>query len=128
MDGGIKRSEYLPDGWADIRFFFAVLEDGTHDQKCEVWPCSDKTRGFQRGRKPPFGTQPLEQRCSVLYLLARLAGKHGCRMMDTHILSDRETGGVLRMGMSKSPSVFISGGGYTKLPSLVGTLFASITR
>lgn len=56
-------------------FIFAVLEDGAHEQKCEVWPQSDKTRGFQRGRKPPFGTQPLEQRCSVLYLLARLARK-----------------------------------------------------
>lgn len=41
--------------------------------------------------------------------------KCGCRMMDTHILSDRKTGRVLRMGMSKSPPVFISGGGYIKL-------------
>ncbi|RLL09679.1 hypothetical protein D4A47_09975 [Anaerotruncus massiliensis (ex Liu et al. 2021)] len=44
-----KGSEYLPDGWADIRFLFAVLEDGAHEQECEVWPQADKTRGFQRG-------------------------------------------------------------------------------
>jgi len=33
-------------------------------------------RGVSKGGvKPPFGAQPLEQRCSVLYLPARLAGK-----------------------------------------------------
>lgn len=30
-------------------FVFAVLEDGAHEQKCEVWLHSDKTRCFQRG-------------------------------------------------------------------------------
>ena len=52
--------------------FFAVLEGGAHKQNCEVWLYSDKTR-VSKGY--PFGTQPLEQRCSVLYLLLRLTGK-----------------------------------------------------
>lgn len=45
--------------------------------------------------------------------------KCGCRMMDTHILSDRKTGRILQMVMSKILFVFISGGGYTKLLSIV---------
>ena len=41
-----------------------------------VWvPISDKTDGVSKGGSTPFGTQPLEQRCSVLYLTARLVGK-----------------------------------------------------
>ena len=52
--------------------FFAVLEGGAHKQNCEVWLPSDKTR-VSKGY--PFGTRPLEQRCSVLYLLLRLTGK-----------------------------------------------------
>lgn len=41
-----------------------------------VWvPISDKAGGVSKGEAAPFGTQPLEQRCSVLYLTARLAGK-----------------------------------------------------
>lgn len=31
--------------------------------------------GVSKGAAASFGTQPLEQRCSVLYLTARLAGK-----------------------------------------------------
>ena len=38
-----KRNAYLPDGRADMRSLFAVLEDGAHEQNCEVWPHSDKT-------------------------------------------------------------------------------------
>ena len=49
--------------------FFVVLEDGAYKQNCEMWLHSDKTR-VSKGY--PFGTQPLEQRCSVLYLLAWL--------------------------------------------------------
>ena len=67
-----KRNAYLPNRWQICVLFFAVLEDGEHEQNCEVWPHSDKT-GDSKGY--PFGTQPLEQRCSVLYLLSRLAGK-----------------------------------------------------
>ena len=52
--------------------FFVVLEDGAYKQNCEMWLHSDKTR-VSKGY--PFGTQPLEQRCSVLYLLLRLTGK-----------------------------------------------------
>ena len=51
---------------------FMVLEGGAYKQNCEVWLRSDKTR-VSKGY--PFGTQPLEQRCSVLYLLLRLTGK-----------------------------------------------------
>ena len=98
-------------------FIFAVLEDGAHEQKCEVWPQSDKTRGFQRGRKPPFGTQPLEQRCSVLYLLARLARKMWVSH-DGHTCFKRQENGRGLNGMIKSPSVS-KRRGYTKLPSLV---------
>ena len=40
-----------------------------------VWVgVSEKSGGVSKGgAMPPFGTQPLEQRCSVLYLTARLA-------------------------------------------------------
>ena len=64
-------------------------------------------RGVSKGGvKPPFGTQPLEQRCSVLYLLARLAGKCGRRMIDTHILSDRKTGEGFSNGNEQKPVRF----------------------
>ena len=56
--------------------FLRILRMLAHKQKCEVWPHSDKTEGgYPKGAAPPFGTQPLEQRCSVLYLLLRLTGK-----------------------------------------------------
>lgn len=45
----------------------------SRNAKCGHKPT--KQGGSKGGRKPPFGTQPLKQRCSVLYLLARLAGK-----------------------------------------------------
>ena len=73
-DNGISKKEnaYLPERWRICVLFFAVLEDGTHKQNCEVWPRSDKTRD---SKGYPFATQPLGQRCSVLYLLLRLTGK-----------------------------------------------------
>ena len=41
-----------------------------------VWlGVSEKSGGVSKGADAPFGTQPLEQRCSVLYLTARLTGK-----------------------------------------------------
>ena len=41
-----------------------------------VWVCvPEKSGGFSTGAAAPFGARPLEQRCSVLYLTARLAGK-----------------------------------------------------
>ena len=71
-DGAAKKNAYLPERWQICACFFAVLEGGAHKQNCKVWLRSDKT-GVSKGC--PFGTQPLEQRCSVLYLTARLAGK-----------------------------------------------------
>lgn len=51
---------------------FCGFGGGAHEQNCEMRLHSDKTR-VSKGY--PFGTQPLEQRCSVLYLLLRLTGK-----------------------------------------------------
>ena len=70
--GQQKGSALLPDCRVVMRSLFVVLEGGAHKQNCEVWLRSDKTR-VSKGY--PFGTQPLEQRCSVLYLLLRLTGK-----------------------------------------------------
>ena len=48
-------------------------------QKCNLWPRTDKTGGFQRGgAMPPLWHTTLLARCSVLYLLARLTVKTGC--------------------------------------------------
>ena len=77
-------------------------------------------RGVSKGgRKPPFGTQPCLQGVMCYTCRRGWREKCGSRMMDTHILSDWKTGGILRIGMSKIPFGFISGGGYTKLPSIV---------
>ena len=46
-------------------------------QKCNLWPHTDKTEGFQRGAMPPLWHTTLLARCSVLYLLVRLPGKAG---------------------------------------------------
>lgn len=46
-------------------------------QKCNLWPRTDKTGGFQRGAMPPLWHTTLLARCSVLYLLARLTVETG---------------------------------------------------
>ena len=80
--GQQKGSALLPDCRVVMRSLFVVLEGGAHKQNCEVWLRSDKTR-VSKGY--PFGTRPLEQRCSVLYLLVRLAGKTGVLCLATHL-------------------------------------------
>ena len=55
-----------------MRLLFCSFGGGAHEQNCEMWLHSDKTR-VSKGYH--FGTQPLEQRCSVVYLLPRLTGK-----------------------------------------------------
>ncbi len=52
-------------------------------QKCNLWPHTDKTGGFQRGAMPPLWHTTLLARCSVLYLLARLTGETGCNTVST---------------------------------------------
>lgn len=56
-------------------FVLRICEKCGHTE----WWCGYHFRakpvGFPKGAMPPFGTQPLEQRCSVLYLLPRLTGK-----------------------------------------------------
>lgn len=47
---------------------------------------------------PPFGTQPLEQRCSVLYLLARLAGKMSVSHNGHARFAHQESGQVFANG------------------------------
>ena len=44
-----------------------------------------KTGGFQRGPVPPLWHTTLLARCSVLYLLVRLAGKTGVSCLATHL-------------------------------------------
>lgn len=80
--GQQKGSALLPDCRVVMRSLFVVLEGGAHKQNCEVWLRSDKTR-VSKGY--PFGTRPLEQRCSVLYLLVRLAVKTGVSCLATHL-------------------------------------------
>ena len=80
--GQQKGSALLPDCRVVMHSLFVVLEDGAHKQNCEVWLRSDKKR-VSKGY--PFGTRPLEQRCSVLYLLVRLAGKTGVLCFATHL-------------------------------------------
>lgn len=64
----------------------------------QVGTISDKAGVSKGGDKPPFGTQPLEQRCSVLYLLPRLTGK----MRVSH-------GGHTRFARQESGQVFANG-------------------
>ena len=83
--------------------FLRFWRMGGHEQNCEVRPHFDKT-GDSKG--VPFGTQPLEQRCSVLYLLARLAGKMRVSHDGHTRFIRQESGQVLRIGMSKKPVRF----------------------
>lgn len=50
----------------------------------------------------PFGTQPLEQRCSVLYLLPRLTGKMRVSHDGHTRFIRQESGQVFRMEMRKT--------------------------
>ena len=97
--GQQKGSALLPDCRVVMRSLFVVLEDGAHKQNCEVWLRSDKKR-FSKGY--PFGTRPLEQRCSVLYLLARLTGKAGCDAVCTPLALAGKWAVVLWPGGSKT--------------------------
>ena len=92
--------------------FFAVLEGAIHEQKCEMWIGSDKTwvsKGY------PFGTQPLEQRCSVLYLLLRLTGKMRVSHDGHTRFIRQESGQDFANGNEQKLGDFGSGGGYTSL-------------
>ena len=55
--------------------FLRVLRMGHTSKNAKCGHIPIKPRGYPKGAAPPFGTQPLEQRCSVLYLLPRLTGK-----------------------------------------------------
>ena len=73
-----------------------------------VWVgVSEKSDGVSKGAATPFGTQPLEQRCSVLYLTARLAGK---MMVSPY--------GHTHFERQESGQVFVSGRGEQKPCSL----------
>lgn len=64
---------------------------------------------------PPFGTQPLEQRCSVLYLLARLVGNMSVSHDGHARFAHQESGQVFANGSEqKSCAVSESVGRYTK--------------
>ena len=76
------------------------------------YPFSTKPAGFPKGEAAPFGTQPLEQRCSVLYLTARLAGKmrvpHGGH---TRFIRQENRQAFVNGNEQKSCSFSVSGGG-----------------
>lgn len=94
--------------WTDGQIcvcFFAVLEGGAHKQNCEVRLHSDKTR-VSKGY--PFGTQPLEQRCSVLYLLLRLTGKMRVSH-DGHARFARQESGQVFANRNEQKACSISG-------------------
>ncbi len=94
--------------------FFAVLEGGPHKQNCEVWLHSDKTR-VSKGS--PFGTQPLEQRCSVLYALSALGRKCGCRRVGQGHLKQPENRAVFEAGQAANTGLFsVADRAYMKAP------------
>lgn len=73
-----------------------VLEGRDAAAILRVAPASRQNRGFQRGR--PFGTRLCNAKCSVLYLLSRLAGKmrvspdgnaHFARQENGQVFADR---------------------------------------
>ena len=79
-----------------------------------VWVgVSEKSGGVSKGgATPPFGTQPLEQRCSVLYLTARLAGKMRVSPYGYTRFIRQENVQVFVNGNEQKPcSVSVSGGG-----------------
>lgn len=77
---------------------------------------SEKSGGVSKGADAPFGTQPLEQRCSVLYLTARLARKMRVSQDGHTRFIRQENGQVFVNGNEQKPcSVSISGGGYNTL-------------
>lgn len=55
---------------------------------------------------PPFGTQPLEQRCSVLYLLARLVGNMSVSHDGHARFAHQESGQVFANGSEQNPVRF----------------------
>ena len=67
-----KANAYLPNQRADMRLLYLFWRKSHTAGICEVWLRSDKT-GVSKGY--PFGTQLCRAKCSVLSLLARLAGK-----------------------------------------------------
>lgn len=75
-------------------------------QKCNLWPRTDKTGGFQRGAMPPLWHTTLLARCSVLYLLVRLTGEAGCGAVCTPLAPAGKRAGVLWPGGNKKPVRF----------------------
>ena len=70
----------------------------------------------------PFGTQPLEQRCSVLYLLPRLTGKMRVSHDGHTPFARQESGQVFANGNEqKACSLSESGSGYTMTRSSMHT-------
>jgi len=72
-------------------------------QKCGLWPHSDKT-GFPKGLAPWHTT--LLARCSVLYLLARLAGEAGRGAACAPLHPPGKRAGFCERKRTKSLSVF----------------------
>ena len=75
-------------------------------QKCNLWPHTDKTGGFQRGAMPPLWHTTLLARCSVLYLLARLTVETGCDAVCTPLTLAGKRAGDLWADGSKTPVRF----------------------
>ena len=75
---------------------YFVLEGRGTAAPMQAVPASRQNRGFQRGF--PFGTRLCNAKCSVLYLLSRLAGKmrvspdgnaHFARQENGQVFADR---------------------------------------
>ncbi len=81
--------------------FLRVLRMGRTSKNAKCGHIPIKPWGYPKGAMPPFGTQPLEQRCSVLYLLPRLTGKMRVSHDGHTRFARQESGQVFRMGMSK---------------------------
>lgn len=73
---------------------------------------SEKSGGVSKGAAASFGTQPLEQRCSVLYLTTRLVGKmRVSHYGHTRFIRQENGQGFVNGNEQKSCSVSVIGGG-----------------
>lgn len=94
--------------------FLRVLRMGHTSKNAKCGHIPIKPWGYPKGAMPPFGTQPLEQRCSVLYLLPRLTGKRRVSHDGHTRFARQESGQVFANGNEqKACSVSESGSGYT---------------
>ena len=97
---------------AQLLFIVRILEKCSHTEYLCGLAFRRNPEGFPKGAAAPFGTQPLEQRCSVLYLPLRLAGKMRVSQGGhTHFIQQENVQVFVNGNKQKPCSVSVSGGG-----------------